>query len=173
MLGHVMRAHANAPECAHVARISLAILAWTLTVQSPRPVQAQAAASRPLVVVREIRIDSLLLAFGVDSARVRAAVLAAVRDARRLATDARRGVPALDVDVTVPRSLSGPIHDPRGFVRVEVGRNLMENGLASRLLWQGTFDLPPAPTWREFSRGTLAEVVMAVNRYLRTATAGT
>ena len=147
--------------------VSLVMLAWTLGMQSVRQVQAQDAGAKRLVVVREIRIDSLLLAFGVDSTRVRAAVIAAVRDARRLATDVTRSVPSLDVDVTVPRSLSGPILDPRGFVRVEVGRNLMESGQASRLVWEGSFDLPTAPTWREFSRGTLAEVLMAVNRYLR------
>jgi hypothetical protein len=141
------------------------ILAWTFTCPAVQPARAQVAPPKPAIFVRQIRIDSLLLAFGVDSARVRAAVEGAVRDARRLAQEAKRGVPSLDVDVTVLHP-SGGVFDPRGYVRVEVGRNLMEEGEATRLLWQRMFDLAPSPSWREFSRGTLAEVLRAVNSYL-------
>jgi hypothetical protein len=108
------------------------------------------------VYVREVRIDSILLVFGADSSRIRAAVL--------LAPDTTG--PALDIDVTVPRSLAGGMFDPRGYVRVEVGRNLVERGKARTVLWQGMVDLPELPTWREFGRNTLPEVVRAVNKYL-------
>jgi hypothetical protein len=149
-----------------LVRVSGAPLAAALLTIFPRPVPAQALPTRPHVFVRQIRIDSILLAFGVDSARVRAAVLGAVRAARRLAPEVTKDVPSLDIDVTVPRPLSGGIFDPRGFVRVEVGRNLLEEDRARRLVWEGMVDLQPLPTWREFSRGVLAAVVAAVNKYL-------
>jgi hypothetical protein len=56
--------------------------------------------------------------------------------------------------------------DPRGYVRVEVGRNFVERGTAQTVSWQGTIDLLGFPTWHEFSRTVLAEVVRAVNTYL-------
>jgi hypothetical protein len=133
---------------------------------------AQGAPAKPQVFVRDVRIDSILLVFGVDSSRVRAAVLDAVRSAGRLAPDVTASVPSLDIDVTVPRSLSGGMFDPRGYVRVEVGRNLVEEGKARSVVWQGMVDLPETPTWREFSRNTLAEVVRAVNNYLLSAVRG-
>jgi hypothetical protein len=71
-----------------------------LAVLSAQPVQAKQS-----VYVRDVRIDSILLAFGVDSSRVRAAAVRAIRDAGRLAADTSG--PALDIDVTVPRSLIG------------------------------------------------------------------
>jgi hypothetical protein len=127
-------------------------------------VTGQSALPKQSVYVREVRIDSILLVFGADSSRIRAAVLMAVRDAGRLAPDTTG--PALDIDVTVPRSLAGGMFDPRGYVRVEVGRNLVERGKARTVLWQGMVDLPELPTWREFGRNTLPEVVRAVNKYL-------
>lgn len=129
-------------------------------------VPAQADSLKPSVFVREVRIDSLLLAFGVDSARVRAAVVGAVRGARRLVTDSTTAAPSLDVVVTVPRLLTGGMLEPRGYVHVEVGRNLMESGKANALVWEGHFTLPESPTWRELSRTTLAEVLFAVHKYL-------
>jgi hypothetical protein len=119
-----------------------------------------------LVFVREVRIDSILLAFGADSARIRAAVVNVIRGAGRLASHITEEVPSLDVDVTVPRPLNGGMFDPRGYVRIEVGRNLVERGKTSTLLWQGMIDLLEVPSWHEFSRHTLADVVRAVNRYL-------
>ena len=146
------------------ARLVLVILAGTLGF-SPQTAKAQSAARKPAVFLRQIRIDSILLAFGVDSARVREAVLGALRDAGRLAPDTTAAGASLDVDVAAPRTLGG-MRDPVGYIRVEVGRNLMESGKSSRLQWERTFDRPPSPTWHEFSRGTLAEVLMAVNKYL-------
>ena len=131
---------------------------------------AQSVQTKQSVYVRDVRIDSILLVFGVDSARVRAAAVSAIRDAGRLASDTTG--PALDIDVTVPRSLAGGIFDPRGYVRIEVGRNLVERGSARAVVWQGMVDLPELPTWREFGRNTLSEVVRAVNKYLLSGTRG-
>src|SRR6185503_4454463 len=97
--------------------------------------------------------------------RIREAVLRALREAGRLAPDTTDAVPSFDVDVAAPRTLGG-MRDPTGFIHLEVGRNLVENGRSRQLQWERTFDRPPSPTWREFSRGTLAEVLMAVNKYL-------
>jgi hypothetical protein len=136
-----------------------------LAVLSAQPVQAKQS-----VYVRDVRIDSILLAFGVDSSRVRAAAVRAIRDAGRLASDTSG--PALDIDVTVPRSLTGGMFDPRGYVRIEVGRNLVERGKARSVAWKGMVDLPELPTWREFGRQTLPEVVRAVNQYLLSGARG-
>ena len=132
----------------------------------PLRADAQRGPAKSPVFVRQVRIDSLLLVFGVDSNRVREAVVNALREARRLAPPSGERVAALDVDVTALRSAYGGMPDPRGFVRVEVGRNLMEAGTARSLLWVGMQDLPPSPTWHELSRGTLATVLRVVNNYL-------
>jgi hypothetical protein len=139
------------------ATLLLAIL--PLSLPAPQVVQVKQS-----VYVREVRIDSILLAFGVDSAQVRAATIKAIRDAGRLAPDTTG--PALDIDVTVPRPLTGGMFNPRGYVRVEVGRNLVERGKARTVVWQGMVDLPELPTWRDFGRRTLPEVVRAMNNYL-------
>lgn len=141
----------------------LAIAPLRLSMPGALTAQAQ---SKPQVYVREVRIDSILLVFGVDSARIRAAVIGAIRSAGRLASDTKADVPGLDVDVTVPRPLHGGFFDPRGYVRLEVGRNLVESGKARTVSWQSTTDFPQVPTWREFSSNTLAEVLRAVNGYL-------
>ena len=146
------------------ARLVLVILAGILGFL-PQAAKAQSAARRPAVFLRQIRIDSILLAFGVDSARVREAVLDALRQAGRLASDTAGPVPSFDVDVAAPRTLGG-MRDPSGYIRVEVGRNLMESGRSTQLQWERTFARPSSPTWREFTQGTLAEVMMAVNKYL-------
>ena len=150
----------------------IVMAAMALGAFAPERVLAQRAPTRPLIFVRDVRIDSILLAFGVDTARVRAAVLDAVRGAGRLAADVTASVPSLDIDVTVPRPLDGGMFDPRGYVRVEVGRNLVEQGKAGSLVWQGMVDLPETPTWREFGRNTLAAVVRAVNTYLLSGVRG-
>jgi hypothetical protein len=126
--------------------------------------------ARPSVFVREIRVDSILLAFGADSTRIRLAVLDVIRGAGRLATDTTG--PALDIDVTVPRSIFGGMFDPRGFVRIEVGRNLVERGRARSVIWQGMVDLPGVPSWREFARMVLPDVIRAVNMYLLSSVRG-
>ena len=132
------------------ARFVLVILVGTLGFL-PQTTKAQSAAHRPAVFVRQIRIDSILLAFGVDSERVREAVLDALRQAGRLATDTAGPVPSFDVDVAAPRTLGG-VRDPSGYIRVEVGRNLMESGRSAQLQWEGTFQRPSSQ--------------MAVNKYL-------
>jgi hypothetical protein len=147
-------------------RLSGVLLSAALATALPDVLLAQTPPPKPLVYVREVRIDSILLAFGADSARIRAAVVNVVRAAARLASHITEEVPSLDVDVTVPRPLNGGIFDPRGYVRIEVGRNLVERGKTSTLLWQGMIDLLAVPSWHEFSRNTLADVVRAVNRYL-------
>jgi hypothetical protein len=145
-------------------RLKCLILAGTLGLV-PQIAKAQSPARKPAVFLRQIRIDSILLAFGVDSGRVREAVSRALREAGRLAPDTSGAVPSFDVDVAAPRTLGG-MRDPTGFIRVEVGRNLVESGRSTRLQWERTVQRQPVPTWREFSRGTLADVLMAVNRYL-------
>jgi len=147
-------------------RLSSVLLSAALATLLPDAVFAQTPQPKPLVFVREVRIDSILLAFGADSARIRAAVINVIRGAGRLAYTITEEVPSLDIDVTVPRSLNGGMFDPRGYVSIEVGRNLVERGKASTLSWQGMIDLLEVPSWHEFSRNTLADVVRAVNKYL-------
>lgn len=130
------------------------------------PASAQRTPYRPDVFLRQVRIDSILLVFGVDSNRVHDAVVNALRDARRLAPAPDSSVPSFDVDVTAMRLAGGGILEPRGYVRVEVGRNLMESGAARSLIWEGIQDLPASPTWHELGRSTLATVLRVVHDYL-------
>ena len=130
------------------------------------PAHAQRTPSRPAVFLRQVRIDSILLVFGVDSTRVHDAVVNALSDARRLAPAPDSSVPSLDVDVTAMRLAGGGMLEPRGYVRVEVGRNLMESGAARSLVWEGIQQLPPSPTWHEFGRSTLPTVLLVVHDYL-------
>jgi hypothetical protein len=154
-------------------RLSVALLVtFGVIYGGPVSVTAAQTSRRPAVFLREIRIDSMLLASGVDSARVRAAVVAALRDARRLATDSNANVPAMDVETVVLRPAVGGIYEPRGFVRVEVGRNLMESGKATRLVWEGNVDFQQVLTWRELARGALADILVVVNRYLLPTSGG-
>jgi hypothetical protein len=147
-------------------RVSGVLFLAALATLLPNASFAQVPQPKPLVFVREVRIDSIVLAFGADSARIRAAVINVIRGAGRLAPSITDDVPSLDVDVTVPRPLNGGMFDPRGYVSIEVGRNLVERGKASTVLWKGMIDLLAVPSWHEFSRNTLADVVRAVNRYL-------
>ena len=154
------------PARGHAFRSSAVLYAVAWATLLPNTLLAQAPLPKPSVFVREVRIDSILLAFGADSARIRAVVTDVIRSAGRLATSTTDRVPSLDVDVTALRSPNGGMFDPRGFVRVEVGRNLVERGTAKTVSWQGMVDLLEVPTWHEFSRNILAEVVRAVNKYL-------
>ena len=129
--------------------------------QQPRP------APRPAVFLREIRIDPVLLAFGIDSARVRRVLLEVLRDARRLATEPTLDVPSMDVAVTVPLTLGSRLPDPLGLLGIEVGRNLMERGTATRLVWDLNLTLPSARTWRELAAASLPEIIQAVYQYLK------
>ena len=133
---------------------------------APSPGFAQTPVEKPRVHLREVRVDSFLLAFNADSSRIRAAVLDALRGAGRLALEPGAGVPALDIDVTALRTAYGGTLEPRGFVRVEVGRNLMEAGKAQRLQWSGTQDLPPSPTFRDLGRSVLPTVLKIVHDYI-------
>ena len=130
------------------------------------PAHAQRTPSKPAVFLRQVRIDSILLVFGVDSTRVHDAVANALREARRLAAAPDSSIPSLDVDVTAMRLAGGGLLEPRGFVRVEVGRNLMESGTARSLVWRGIQQLPPSPTWHELGRSTLPTVLRVVHDYL-------
>lgn len=124
-------------------------------------------APRPAVFLREIRIDPLLLAFGLDSARVRRVLTDVLRDAGRLAAEGTVDVPSMDIAVTVPRTLAGRVSDPLALLGVEVGRNLMERGAGNRLVWELTSTLPGARTWRDLTAGTLPEIIWAVYQYLK------
>lgn len=127
---------------------------------------AQARGPEPRVHLGDVRVDSLLLAFGADSGRIRMAVLDALRRAGRLALESGGGVPALDIDVGALRLSYGGMPEPRGFVRVEVGRNLMEAGKAQALRWSGAQDLPPSPTFRDLGRSVLPAVLKVVHDYI-------
>lgn len=129
--------------------------------QEPKP------APRPAVFLREIRIDPLLLAFGLDSARVRRTLLEVLRDARRLAAEETADVPSMDVAVTVPLTTTGRPPDPLGLLSIEVGRNQMEQGTRNRLVWELRSTLPAARTWRELAAASLPEIIHAVYQYLK------
>jgi hypothetical protein len=149
-----------------VTRPTRAVLALCALVSAPVPGFAQTPGTKPRVHLREVRIDSLLLVFGADSSRIRSAILEALEKAGRLTPTPGAEVPSVDIDVTALRTAYGGPLEPRGFVRVEVGRNLMEQGTAQRLLWTGTQDLTPSPTFRDLGRSTLPTVLKVVNDYL-------
>jgi hypothetical protein len=48
----------------------------------------------------------------------------------------------------------------------------MEAGKANRLVWEGNTTFREAPTWRELARGTLAEIVGVVTKYLMPSSGG-
>ena len=124
----------------------------------------------PAVYVREIHIDPILLAFDLDSAKLRYSVMTVLRNGGRLAEfDAAR--PALDVALTVPRTLTGVNPEPHVQLRIEVGRNLMEAGSSKSLVWDRTLDTPTYVTWRTLVAALEATVLNAVKRYA--APAGT
>ena len=127
---------------------------------------AQTPGPKPRVHLREVRVDSFLVAFNADSSRIRTAVLDALRAAGRLALEPGADGPALDIDVSALRTAYGGTLEPRGFVRVEVGRNLMEAGRAQRLQWSGTQDLPPSTTFRDLGRSVLPTVLNVVHDYI-------
>jgi hypothetical protein len=121
-------------------------------------------APTPAVYVREILIDPVLLSFDLDSAKFRQAVVGVLRNTARLA-DANKLRPALDVALTVPRTLSGVTPEPRALVRIEVGRNLMEAGSSKSLVWSGSIDTPTYTTWRALVAAIEAMALNAIKRY--------
>ena len=118
----------------------------------------------PAVYVREIHIDPILLAFDLDSAKLRQAVVRVLRSVDRLA-DPDVSRPALDVVLTVPRTLSGVNPEPRVFLQIEVGRNLMEDGSSRSLVWERVLDTPTYVTWRSLVAAIEATVLNAIKRY--------
>jgi hypothetical protein len=148
-----------------MSRTPLALVLCALA-SATVPGLAQTSSVKPKLHLRQVRIDSLLLVFDADSNRVRSAILDALERAGRLAPESGAGVPSVDIEVTALRTVYGGPQEPRGLVRVEVGRNLMEQGKTQRLLWTGAQDLPPSPTFRDLGRNTLPTVLKVVNDYL-------
>ena len=116
--------------------------------------------------VREVDSDSMLVAFGVDTASIRRALVTALRGAGRLAPNAADTVPALDISLRAMRTLTGGPRDPVAHIHIEVGRNLVETGRAREPVWAEFVVLNEYPTWREIAANVLRESVAATNRYL-------
>jgi hypothetical protein len=131
----------------------------------PSTAGAQTRSATPAVYVREIRVDPILLSFGMDSVKLRQAVVDVLRRARHSA-DSSATAPALDVALTVPRTLSGTEPDPRVLLRVEVGRNLMETGRAESLVWERSVSTPMYATWRALVATLESLVLNAVRAYV-------
>lgn len=139
-------------------------LALGLSLASATTARAQETApSAPALSVRQLRIDPLLLASSLDSARLREAVTEVVRSARRLVHDTTTA-PALDVDIAVVRTASEPL--PQALVRVEVGRNRMERGAATRLAWERSVTTGEYRTFRALAAAMPARVLELVQDYL-------
>lgn len=138
---------------------------------APNVVSAQV----PRVFVREVHVDSILIAFGVEAEQVRAAVTRAISEAGRL-TSASGGGPAIDVAITVPGKFAVEDYEPRASLDIEVGRNLMENGKAKSLVWERTIalggvrfrdrDTPSYATWRALSDDIERQVLRIVDAFL-------
>lgn len=148
-------------------RLAVAVVLLALP---PLASAQQTKRSAPAVFLRELHLDPLLLTFGLDSAYLRRAVEQRIRAAGRLAPDAGR-VPSLDLSLTVPRAV-GVEPEPRALLRVEVGRNLMERGSATWLLYEQSSSLPRYGNWRSLSQGAVSAVLDAVNAFLTGSTAG-
>jgi len=118
----------------------------------------------PAVYVREVHVDPILLSFDLDSAKLRQAVMTVLRNTDRLA-DPDGSRPALDVALTVPRTLSGVNPEPQALVRIEVGRNLMEAGTARSLVWERSLNTPTYVTWRALVAAIEAAVLNAIKGY--------
>ena len=92
--------------------------------------------------------------------------LGTLRDRLALLRERHQSIAFSEGEFTALRTAYGGTLEPRGFVRVEVGRNLMEEGKTQRLLWTGMQDLPPSPTFRDLGKSTLPTVLKVVNDYL-------
>ena len=149
----------------NIYAIRRCLAAFLLSGGLPGLVVAQdRAVPTPAVYVREIHIDPILLAFDLDSAKLRQAVVTVLRNVDRLASpDAVR--PALDVALIVPRNLNGVNPEPRALVLIEVGRNLMEDGSSKSLVWERSLDTPTYVTWRSLVAAIEATVLNAIKRY--------
>ena len=157
-------------------------LILALSLANPNPAHAQAKpVSVPSVVLREVHLDPLLLSFGLDSVRVRSAVAEMLDSAGRLASMRTQGTPALDIALTVPRTVGGGDFGPVALLRIEVGRNLMENGSATKLVWESTMqlgELRRGPggreylTWKSLADGAPYEISRAIGTFLGGQRAG-
>ena len=157
-------------------------LILALSLASPNPAHAQAKSLPvPSVVLREVRLDPLLLAFGLDSVQVRTAVAEMLNSAGRLASMRTQGTPALDIALTVPRTVAGGDFGPVALLRIEVGRNLMENGSATKLVWESTMQFGELLrgsgrreylTWKSLADGAPSELTRAVGAFLSGQRAG-
>jgi hypothetical protein len=157
-------------------------LILALSLASPNRAHTQAKPfSVPSVVLREVHLDPLLLSFGLDSVQVRTAVADLLDSAGRLASMRTLGTPALDIALTVPRTVAGGDFGPVALLRIEVGRNLMENGSATKLVWESTMqfgELMRGPsgrkylTWRSLADGVPSEITRAIGAFLSGQRAG-
>ena len=163
------------------AKLTLGLI-LALSLARPNPAHAQAKPlSVPSVFLREVHLDPLLLSFGLDSVRVRTAVADMLDSAGRLASMRTQGTPALDIALTVPRTVAGGDFGPVALLRIEVGRNLMENGSATKLVWEITMqfgELMRGPgareylTWRSLADGAPSEITRAIGTFLSGQRAG-
>ena len=157
-------------------------LILALSLGSARPADAQVRpVSVPSVVLREVRLDPLLLSFGLDSVSVRTAVAEMLDSAGRLALMRTQGPPTLDIAVTVPRTIAGADFGPIALLRIEVGRNLMENGSATKLVWESTMQFGERMrgpggreylSWRALADGMPFEITRAIGAFLSGQRAG-
>lgn len=88
------------------------------------------------VFVRLVRIDPLLHASGLDSLTVYSELATQLRESQHLEERPDEATPALDVVLSLDRSVGAEIR--QAVVDVEVGRNLMESGQSRRLVWHRT-----------------------------------
>ena len=158
-------------------------LVWATSLASSiaLPLHAQTKPPpAPSVFVREIRIDPLLVSFGVDVVRIRSAMLELLNKAGRLATERTHYALALDIALTVPRPAGGDF-GPSALLRVEVGRNLMESGTVRSLVWESTMHLGEIHrgasrnaylTWAALAEGAPSEILAVVDTFLKLPRAG-
>lgn len=143
-------------------------------------VGAQArAGAQPLVIIRELQIAPMLLAFGLDTGKLRDGLREAAERVNRLAPANERDALALDVAMTVPPSTGSTELDPRALLRVEVGRNRMEAGQSRSLAWERTTALGETGgsrshqrqfrSWRQLCDALEREVLAIVTGYLQTS----
>ena len=163
----------DATGCSGIrVRIASAI-ACMLVLSLPVAVSGQAQPKTDRgVFVRELHVDPLILSFGLDTVRLRAALEQAARRTGRLRPDSVGTVPSLDIALIVPRPVGGGESDPRALLRVEVGRNLMEDGKSRRLIWEQSITLPAYVTWRALTAAAERQVLSAVEAYFALPSTG-
>jgi hypothetical protein len=128
--------------------------------------------AKPHLFLREIRVDSLLLSSGLDSARLRKEVLEVVRASGRLAAQLSPEVLTIDVFLTGPRRDENGVPNPRGYLSIDVGRNRVALGAGRRLAWEITTTLTGTGSLRAISESALPEVLWAVRQYLNSPGGG-